>query len=88
MRTKPSLLDLLSDDLDMSWVDLAACRGVDPALFFPEDGENASGAKATCRPCPVSAACLDFALATNQDYGIWGGLNRTERARVRKSRAA
>jgi len=32
----------------------------------------------------VSGECLDFALATNQESGVWGGLTEEERRRRRK----
>ena len=32
--------------------------------------------------------CLDYALATNQDSGIWGGLSEEERRDIRRQRAA
>ncbi len=44
------------------------------------------------RPCAASAAsrseCLDFALATNQDSGIWGGLSEEERRVIRRQRGS
>lgn len=39
--------------------------------------------KAICRACPVRAECLDWALATREPFGIWGGLNEEERRRIR-----
>ena len=69
------------------WRDDAACRGADPELFFP-DGENryeraqVKTAKLTCRGCPVSVACLSWALASGQEAGIWGGLTEHERHRL------
>ena len=62
----------------------AACRDVDPELFFP-DGDIRSAraqvktAKLICRGCPVSATCLNWALASGQEAGIWGGLTEDER---------
>ena len=41
-------------------------------------------AKAICRQCDVQAACLEFALATNQEAGVWGGTSEDERRRLRK----
>lgn len=42
------------------------------------DGE-AERAKAVCAECPVRRECLQFALATRQAYGIWGGMSEHER---------
>lgn len=68
----------------MDWRDHAACRDVDPELFFPvgKSGpalEQVEKAKSICWRCPVSAPCRDWAIATAQDGGIWGGLTEDER---------
>lgn len=71
------------------WRAQAACRSVDANLFFPS-GSTASvvakiqAAKAFCRSCPVQRACLEFALETNQEDGVWGGKDETERRRLRR----
>lgn len=78
----------LSVDLDTTWMEAGACRGVDPDLFFPQDGQKASHARGACAPCPVRSQCLDFAMATDQMFGIWGGLNVKERRALRRARAA
>jgi WhiB family redox-sensing transcriptional regulator len=67
-----------------SWRDSAACRHVDPELFFPIGNGGAAvpqieQAKAVCASCPVRSPCLAFALATSQEYGIWGGYDEDER---------
>jgi WhiB family redox-sensing transcriptional regulator len=36
-------------------------------------------AKAVCKSCPVRRECLQFALATRQSDGIWGGMSERER---------
>src|SRR5688572_33406469 len=61
-----------------TWRDAAACRSIDPDLFFPIGTtgtalDHIAAAKAVCTSCPVKAECLDFALETNQDSGVWGG---------------
>ena len=37
-----------------------------------------------CGECPAQAPCLEFALATNQDSGVWGGTSEEERRKLRK----
>jgi len=69
-----------------AWRIDAACRDLDVALFFPEPGGDSTPAKAVCARCPVRDECLDFALASRQDDGIWGGLDETERRRLRRRR--
>lgn len=90
---------LRSDDRDAQgwdeggWRADAACRGEDPELFFPvgSTGPAAAqvdGAKQICAQCPVREACLEFALRTGQNYGIWGGLTEDERRKLRRRRRA
>jgi len=71
------------------WREEAACRGIDPELFFPDDGIRSARAqvkmaKLICRGCPVSATCLSWALASGQEAGIWGGLTEGERRRLHR----
>ena len=78
---------------DYDWRDDALCRDTDPALFFPVGTTGnalvqVDHAKHTCDECTVSADCLDFALDTNQDSGIWGGLTEEERRVIRRKRVA
>lgn len=73
------------------WRDGAACRDTDPGLFFPvgQTGpaiEHIAKAKAVCDTCSVQIDCLEFALMTNQDAGIWGGLTEDERRQIRRER--
>jgi WhiB family redox-sensing transcriptional regulator len=78
---------------DYSWRDHALCRDTDPELFFPV-GTTGSAlsqiaqAKRVCGECAARDECLDFALTTNQDSGIWGGLSEEERRAIRRQRAA
>ena len=63
---------------DHAWRRAAACRDLDPGLFFPVGFTGAAAqqiaeAKAVCRGCPVRLACLQFALVSNQECGVWGG---------------
>ncbi|MFD2759147.1 WhiB family transcriptional regulator [Gulosibacter faecalis] len=76
----------------MDWRDRAACLHADPELFFPVGNtgpaiEQIDAAKAICGRCPVTEQCLQYALDTNQDSGVWGGLSEDER-RALKRRAA
>lgn len=64
----------------------AACRDLDTAVFFPETEAQVAAAKAVCATCPVRELCLEFALVTRQDDGVWGGLDENERRRARRRR--
>jgi WhiB family redox-sensing transcriptional regulator len=67
-----------------------ACKGVDPDVFFPPPGDTAGEdrAKAICARCPARPGCLDFALATQAEFGVWGGLTETERRVLGSRRVA
>jgi len=74
---------------DHEWRDAAACLNADPDLFFPIGSNGAVQAqiravKAVCEGCPVKERCLQFALETNQEAGVWGGLEENERRAVRR----
>jgi WhiB family transcriptional regulator, redox-sensing transcriptional regulator len=64
------------------WIDQAACLTADPAIFFPEGHESDAEAKQYCAGCPVLDCCRDYALATREEFGVWGGLNEDERTAI------
>ena len=73
------------------WLHRGACRTEDPELFFPVGTtgpalRQTEDAKRICRRCEVAEACLDWALRTGQDAGVWGGLSEEERRTVRRRR--
>lgn len=77
---------------DYSWRDEALCRDTDPDLFFPVGTTGQAliqieRAKTVCGECPVRFDCLEFALETNQDAGIWGGTSEDERRLLRRQRS-
>jgi len=68
---------------DASWRLEALCAETDPEAFFPEKGGSTRDAKRVCSGCTVRAECLEFALANDERFGIWGGLSERERRRLR-----
>ncbi|HET7408417.1 MAG TPA: WhiB family transcriptional regulator [Mycobacteriales bacterium] len=75
----------------MDWRDHAACLDEDPELFFPIGNTGpalvqVAEAKAICRRCDVLQECLDWAVSSGQDAGVWGGMSEDER-RAFKRRA-
>lgn len=74
--------------MDLTWMRKAACKGLDPAIFYPEIGGNemADQAKAICAKCPVKTDCLEYALANYEHDGIWGGTSEKERRSLRRAR--
>ncbi len=74
---------------DYAWRDRAACKDSHPELFFPigttgDALEEIDAAKAICRSCPVRKDCLAFAIETNQESGVWGGMSEDERRKLRR----
>ena len=72
------------------WRDKAACRDTDADLFFPPGNKGLAlaqieAAKAICRSCPALEPCLQFALESNQEAGVWGGTDEDERRRLRRA---
>lgn len=64
----------------ITWEAAAACKGVDPDLFFPAKGTSTLNApKRVCAECTVRAECLQEALTSHEEFGVWGGLGRRER---------
>ncbi|TDO48261.1 WhiB family redox-sensing transcriptional regulator [Kribbella sp. VKM Ac-2571] len=78
-------------DPTMTWLVRGACRTEDPDLFFPVGTTGPAlrqieDAKSVCRQCEVADACLDWALRTGEDAGVWGGLSEEERRTLRLRR--
>lgn len=76
---------------DMDWVDRARCRSEDPELFFPVGTTGAAAvqierARAVCAQCDVRMQCLEWAMSTGQEAGVWGGLSEEERRALRRAR--
>lgn len=67
------------------WQERALCAQTDPEAFFPEKGGSTREAKRICAGCEVRAECLDYALAHDERFGIWGGLSERERRRLRRA---
>jgi hypothetical protein len=49
--------------------------------FYADSEEKISQqtAKFICAGCPIKQECLDYAMAAQEEYGIWGGLTADER---------
>jgi WhiB family redox-sensing transcriptional regulator len=70
---------------EQDWQERALCAQTDPEAFFPEKGGSTREAKRICSGCEVRAECLDYALAHDERFGIWGGLSERERRRLRRA---
>jgi WhiB family redox-sensing transcriptional regulator len=81
-QSLPDLSELLGRP---EWMERAACRGEDPALFFPSVGGNAAKARTICAACSVRQECLSYALADPESAGVWGGIAERERRRLARA---
>ena len=73
----------------MDWRHVAACREVDPELFFPIGNSGPAllqieEAKQVCRRCAVVEDCLRWAIDSGQDAGVWGGMSEDERRALKR----
>ena len=82
-QTLPGFGDT-ADDGQLAWQADALCAQTDPEAFFPEKGGSTRDAKKVCGACPVKQQCLEYALANDERFGIWGGMSERERRRLRK----
>jgi WhiB family transcriptional regulator, redox-sensing transcriptional regulator len=81
-----SVAELVEDDgEEQEWQERALCAQTDPEAFFPEKGGSTREAKRICSGCEVRAECLEYALAHDERFGIWGGLSERERRRLRRT---
>jgi WhiB family redox-sensing transcriptional regulator len=72
--------------MDLTWKRAAACRFASTEMFFPSSDVDAGPAKAVCESCSVRSSCLEFALATREPEGIWGGYTFVERRSILRRR--
>ena len=77
---------------DLTWQQNGACRTGDAADFYPpmhneskhERLARERRAKSICAACPVRRRCLEYAIAADERYGVWGGLTKDERRTLRR----
>jgi WhiB family transcriptional regulator, redox-sensing transcriptional regulator len=72
------------DEGELGWQERALCAQTDPEAFFPEKGGSTREAKKVCIGCDVRGECLEYALANDERFGIWGGLSERERRKLKK----
>ena len=80
-----SMVEVLGQaEEEQDWQERALCAQTDPEAFFPEKGGSTREAKRICSGCEVRAECLEYALAHDERFGIWGGLSERERRRLKR----
>lgn len=76
--------------MDDWWVEFAACRSVGGDWWYADETANGVAdmrrAKQVCRGCDVRIECLEWALAHDERFGVWGGLSPRQRAGLRRQR--
>jgi len=75
---------------------LSLCANDNVNLFYADHQHNGQvqEAKAVCLgthpdhpgPCPVLDQCLDYALASGEKWGVWGGCSERERRKIKRDR--
>lgn len=86
----PSLRHIMS----VAWREEALCASLPKEVFFEYGGKrdgdmarkkaNRALAIETCRACPVSSDCYEFAIKNNEPFGIWSGTFPDERRQLYK----
>ena len=76
----------------MTWRDRAACLDEDPELFFPIGNTEPAfrqieEARAVCLRCEVMDTCLNWAMETRQEAGVWGGQSAEQRQSLKRRNA-
>jgi WhiB family redox-sensing transcriptional regulator len=70
------------------WHTMAECRTVEKSVFFgsssPEERpaytlSSIREARALCAACPVFNECLNHAIKSREDYGLWAGTTMRQR---------
>jgi WhiB family redox-sensing transcriptional regulator len=71
---------------DVAWRSSGACQGLDAEIFYPENEDNADFALSVCEHCAVRIACLNYALDTREQQGVWGGATARDRRKMLRQR--
>lgn len=73
---------------DLPWHRQAACTEpeVNPAWFHSSDVREVKHAVRVCKGCPVSNECLQYALSSDDNWGVWGGLTDRQRRSLSRQR--
>lgn len=74
-------------DVDLPDFTRANCLGADPEAFFPDGNVTTEMGTAlrVCAACDIRSECAEWGIHF-EGYGIWGGLNATDRNKIRRKR--
>lgn len=92
IHKRPGTSGASTEEDRMDWRHSAACRDEEPELFFPIGNtgpalQQIDEAKRVCQACDVQEPCLNWAIESGQDAGVWGGLSEDERRSLKRRRA-
>ncbi|MET9364356.1 WhiB family transcriptional regulator [Streptomyces sp. NPDC006632] len=76
----------ISSEAELTWQQGALCAQAGPEFFFPAPGSSTREAKQLCGACEQRKACLEYALANDERFGVWGGLSERERLVLQRAR--
>lgn len=80
----PDVGGLIDELRRQPWELQAACRGLDQNLWFTDTAQARRQARHICQSCPVRHECIQLALDTGQEYGMWGGLTASQLRKARR----
>jgi WhiB family redox-sensing transcriptional regulator len=87
---RPGVARTYSIDVDVPpWLrgdEPLPCLLANPELFFPDlytDMTQIKMVREVCRGCPVRDLCLEWAVASPGEEGLWAGTTPPERRRIR-----
>lgn len=88
MTTKPAAPPIPSYAIGQEWLRGDEPCQEQPELFFSERGGNhaSDAAKHVCFACKVRGACKEYAIVTDQRWGVWGATGPEERLKERVRR--
>lgn len=72
---------------DNRWFLEAACKGLDPDMFYPDEPTmwpEAELVKQLCDMCPVRTQCIDFSVTSKYEEQGWWGISPEDRRQLRR----
>ena len=89
---RPAALSISSkDDESKYWREKAACKGMDPEIWYDGGRVQTGGVRIDpykiCRACPVIRECLVDSIETEgiSAYGVRGGMSAEDRRAIVRS---
>lgn len=71
-------------DRPFDWLANTPCKADPEAMFPGTNSHDIEIAKSICRGCSATDRCLQWALDTGEELGVWGGLSEGERRALKR----